>query len=135
MAIPRFDGAAAWAMLSKPEKDEIGAAAIELVIASKAAFATEDLDPITHRASRAAGEKIVNLLDDAVATALTDRMAFKEPPVPSLVGDICERCGCTQEDACDGGCAWERPGLCTLCAPGRMAYAPPEIRKVRGLQS
>lgn len=35
---------------------------------------------------------------------------------------ICERCGCSELDACSdkraGGepCAWLRPGLCTACA-------------------
>lgn len=32
----------------------------------------------------------------------------------------CQACGCTQDDACSGGCAWA-PGMCGLCT----ACAPP----------
>lgn len=27
----------------------------------------------------------------------------------------CERCGCTQDRACAGGCAWAGPALCSAC--------------------
>ena len=30
--------------------------------------------------------------------------------------DGCEQCGCTEENACEGGCGWARPGLCSRCA-------------------
>lgn len=33
-----------------------------------------------------------------------------------LKGDACEKCGCTEERACPGGCSWVRPGLCSRCA-------------------
>lgn len=29
----------------------------------------------------------------------------------------CLGCGCTDERACPGGCAWSEPGICTRCAP------------------
>lgn len=28
----------------------------------------------------------------------------------------CLGCGCTEERACEGGCAWHQPGICTTCA-------------------
>jgi hypothetical protein len=28
----------------------------------------------------------------------------------------CRECGCTQENACPGGCSWSEPGLCSRCA-------------------
>jgi len=31
-------------------------------------------------------------------------------------GDYCRVCGCTQNNACEGGCAWAEEGLCTACA-------------------
>lgn len=31
---------------------------------------------------------------------------------------MCRSCGCTDEDACDGGCGWAGNGLCTSCASG-----------------
>lgn len=29
----------------------------------------------------------------------------------------CRVCGCTDDDACDGGCWWHEPGLCSACVP------------------
>lgn len=31
-------------------------------------------------------------------------------------GDYCRVCGCTQNNACGMGCAWQEEGLCTACA-------------------
>ncbi len=28
---------------------------------------------------------------------------------------ICLKCGCTEDDACPGGCWWHAPGLCSAC--------------------
>lgn len=28
----------------------------------------------------------------------------------------CRRCGCTDSEACDGGCSWFEVGLCSRCA-------------------
>jgi hypothetical protein len=27
----------------------------------------------------------------------------------------CRLCGCSEEDACDGGCSWAGPELCSAC--------------------
>jgi hypothetical protein len=32
---------------------------------------------------------------------------------------VCRKCGCTQEDACPGGCSWAAENLCSSCAPGK----------------
>lgn len=42
-----------------------------------------------------------------------------------LIGGICRECGCTDDDACDGGCAWvdHDHTLCSSCAPGRSVRA------------
>ena len=29
---------------------------------------------------------------------------------------ICKICGCTDDNACPGGCYWVEPGLCSVCA-------------------
>jgi hypothetical protein len=29
---------------------------------------------------------------------------------------ICRICGCWEDEACDGGCAWAEPDLCSACA-------------------
>lgn len=53
----------------------------------------------------------------------------------------CRRCGCTQNSACEGGCAWAEPDLCTACAaeldrdqepapaPAVLAAVPAELTK------
>lgn len=122
--IHRFDGAAAWALLTREEQAQIGALALEMVIASKTAHATDGIPghephPL-HRAALAAGNVAVNLLDEVVSEAIVQFVDFTEPPVPLCVGDICRRCGCTEPDACEGGCAWHGPGLCTACVPGAV---------------
>lgn len=33
--------------------------------------------------------------------------------VKALKGPRCRKCGCTEMNACKGGCAWVRPGLCS----------------------
>lgn len=32
-------------------------------------------------------------------------------------GRQCRECGCTDNSACDEGCAWVEPDLCSACAP------------------
>jgi hypothetical protein len=64
------------------------------------------------------------LLIDKLMTAVQDAIIEKVPalgddalpmPIPSLLGAVCRRCGCTQEDACEGGCGWEEADLCSAC--------------------
>ncbi len=42
--------------------------------------------------------------------------------------DICRVCGCTNDEACDGGCDWAEEGLCSQCvgveAPAATAVEP-----------
>jgi hypothetical protein len=33
----------------------------------------------------------------------------------SALDAVCRVCGCTEEEACEGGCAWAEPDLCTAC--------------------
>lgn len=35
----------------------------------------------------------------------------------------CRVCGCTDEDACEGGCHWDQPDLCSACV-GREKHGP-----------
>jgi hypothetical protein len=40
--------------------------------------------------------------------------------IEAIVGDLarldgCLLCGCTDERACEGGCYWVAPGLCSRC--------------------
>lgn len=138
MAIPRFSGTSAWSALSLEEQAQIGATALELIVAIRAMQATEDPDrpeeptsnPV-NRAAHASSAMCITTIDRLATAALPVLMSFDDPPVPSIVGDVCEGCGCTDEDACDDGCAWLRPGRCTSCAPGRMSYRPPSDRRMQ----
>ncbi len=35
----------------------------------------------------------------------------------------CKFCGCTEDVACRGGCAWAGPNLCTACVPVKLTPA------------
>lgn len=61
----------------------------------------------------------------ARARELTCRLVYDMPPairVLTGVDDpaddvrVCEGCGCTDLRACDGGCYWATPTLCSKCA-------------------
>ena len=30
--------------------------------------------------------------------------------------EVCRSCGCTDDHACQCGCYWSKPGLCSACA-------------------
>jgi hypothetical protein len=40
----------------------------------------------------------------------------------------CRTCGCSEEDACEGGCSWVGPNLCSSCIPTK----PPRRKGRRG---
>jgi len=42
-------------------------------------------------------------------------MVFSSAVAPSS-SPACRACGCTDERACEGGCWWALPGLCSRCA-------------------
>jgi hypothetical protein len=64
--------------------------------------------------------------------AVSDKERIAAAPDPERA---CRVCGCTQDNACPGGCAWmaEDPGLCTACAPARehvVAMSNPDGQSV-----
>lgn len=70
-------------------------------------------DPLRQRlANRVrSGELVPTMLGDGA-------LAFQFVLDSEFLKDFCHRCGCTQNAACEGGCAWARPGLCTACLTG-----------------
>jgi len=57
------------------------------------------------------------------AKKIVDRVAAAAPPPAK-----CRKCGCTEDKACPGGCAWAKEpdpktglGLCTSCVPAKKA--------------
>ncbi|ACL57486.1 hypothetical protein [Methylobacterium nodulans] len=121
-AFPRFSGAEVWVQLTQEEKAQIGAVAIELVASwrLRQRVYEDQLSDIVGRAAEAAQVLLTRMLAMEVSEALPDGALEAEdgitPRVPSLLGGICRDCGCTQEDACPGGCGWAGKDQCTACA-------------------
>lgn len=40
----------------------------------------------------------------------------QEAPAAEPTGGVCRVCGCTDDHACEGGCYWVEPDLCSRCA-------------------
>ena len=43
----------------------------------------------------------------------------------------CRVCGCTDEHACEGGCSWVEPGLCSRCVGRTTPEEKPKRRSAR----
>ncbi|CAA0128978.1 Uncharacterised protein [Starkeya nomas] len=133
--LPRIDGSAAWAQLSPEQQADIGAIAIELVAAwacddqlQEAAQPRDELiqeiADLSEAYARAAGycdAEMISALQDAVVDALPREIFFEGEVarIPSRLGPICRRCGCTEYDGCEGGCSWAEDDLCTACTDSR----------------
>lgn len=121
----RFDGAFAWSRLSHDERDRIGTIALEVVCAWHLQDANgSGPEPILPSALARVAGIADTLMMGELERAVFDTLpadAFMAtghdiPRVPALIGGICRRCGCTQNDACPGGCGWAAEDLCTACA-------------------
>lgn len=120
----RFDAAAAWAALDDAQRAEIGTHALEIVLvwhlqALEGPGPESALPPVYARVTSAADNILLSSLETLVRDCLPDG-AFTAPDgstprVPSLVGGICRRCGCTHFDPCDERCGWAAVDLCTAC--------------------
>ncbi|WP_265518933.1 hypothetical protein [Nitratireductor luteus] len=110
----RFDGVEAWASLTAEQRNEIGAIALEVVVNWNGMDAYESAAET--RPFGAADSLLLDALHASVNEAIPDVIAAEPLPVPSILGQVCRRCGCSDEDACDDGCGWHVPDLCTACA-------------------
>lgn len=120
----RFDGAAVWDELTGGEQAEIGAIALELLAAwwaQEQASDPHDGEDALLRAADAAEMLLINMLRDTLVEAVPRELleVDGQPRLPSLLGPVCRGCGCSQNDACDVGCGWHEPDLCTACASKR----------------
>jgi hypothetical protein len=119
---PRFDGATAWVSLTPEQQAFIGAIALEFVVnmhGEDAYFTGLEAKPEARPFIAGAP-----LLSDMLMTAVDDAIRDSVPalhddelpiPIPSSLGPVCRVCRCSEEDACDGGCGWAEPDLCTAC--------------------
>ena len=119
METTRFDGAAAWAKLTPAQQAEIGAIALEYIVNWHGLDSAASYS-MAEKAFGAADSLLGDMLMEVVTTAIGDAVPAPSDdglpvPIPSLLGPICRVCGCSEHDACDGGCAWAEPDLCTAC--------------------
>tara|TARA_R110002020_G_scaffold467027_4_gene690177 strand:- start:351 stop:761 length:411 start_codon:yes stop_codon:yes gene_type:complete len=109
----RFDGAAAWAGLTDEQRAQIGSTALEVVVNWNGMDAYEDREQ--SRPFDAADSLLLDNLHHAVNEALPHILGAEPLPVPSQLGPVCRRCGCSEQDACFPACGWSEPDLCTAC--------------------
>ena len=118
--VDRFEGAAVWARLSAEHKDAIGAAALEQVASEYMADRAFDDDRPEWDGVAGAAEQVCRAIVKDVFVEAIPREELEtadgDPKIPSLLGMVCETCGCSQDDACPEGCGWARANLCTACA-------------------
>ena len=115
-----YDGVAAWAALDAETQAQIGALALEWAAASAVSGLAGPDDP-AYRAAATAQSEARQALDGLFAqrcleggdAVIDGEHAYR---VPSLLGPVCTGCGCSQDDACEGGCAWATETICTACA-------------------
>jgi hypothetical protein len=114
---PRFDGPAAWANLTRGERDELGPSLLELIVAEAGSRAAARGENPYARTFEAAANLAVAGMHRVAGDVLPEQIFMGGvPPIPALVGEVCRHCGCTELDACEGGCFWVAPGLCSACS-------------------
>lgn len=74
---------------------------------SKAEIVAPFFDPSLYLKNRAAGDPLEAMKELAV---LAKKLGARLPTT-------CRMCGCTTDRACDGGCSWVAPALCSSCRP------------------
>jgi len=123
---PRLDGAAAWAILTPAQQAEVGAIVLEFAVAQHGMDRYAESSSYEARPFNVAEPLLFDALEETVALALSgifpdlfndDLPVLPPVPIPSFLGQICRVCGCSEAAACDGGCAWGEPDLCTACVP------------------
>lgn len=116
-----FDGAATWATLPPEMQAKIGAFALEAAVARGI---SEHAGGPAQRAAEQAETEASYMLQEIVLSAggLHDRRWIDEVDgsqrfrIPSVLGLVCQACGCSENDACEEGCGWATETTCTACA-------------------
>lgn len=114
----RFNGGEAWNSLDWIGQQAIGSVALEFMAAMRAQQLAETGSPELRVADHCVQRLeafFVDVLQGALPEYFGQTAAMR---IPSLIGQVCRECGCSQEDACAGGCAWAKDDLCTACAGG-----------------
>lgn len=120
----RFNGGEAWNTLDWIAQQAIGSVALEFMTAQRtlqmAVIGTPE-----HRAAEHCVQRLEAFFVDILQGALPE---FFGPTaverIPAIIGPVCRECGCSHEDACEGGCAWAEVDLCTACSPAAGGRLP-----------
>lgn len=106
----RFDGKAAWGDLTDEQQAEIGAIALELVVAWNGQDAYEEAEK--RRPFKEAEGLLLDALHRAVEDTIPQVIAAEPLPFPSHLGPVCRRCGVSDlPDPND----WAEDDLCGVC--------------------
>jgi len=124
--LDRFEGNVAWSRLDDLQRVAIGSVALELLATwwaqEQAADPHDGSDPLLRAAERA-DVLLIDMLREVMVEAVPMTMlqdAEGQPLLPSLLGQVCRECGCSQHDACFPACHWVEPDLCSACAEAEM---------------
>lgn len=113
--------AAAWELVSPEGQRRLGMIAIAFGLAELAldvGFDVPFADEITlTNYVDAAGESLTPDLSDLVMREVLqgDIRNYRMPALHTLGIRQCAQCGCTDLCACDSGCSWVGPNLCSAC--------------------
>ncbi|MGH1574509.1 hypothetical protein ACRAWG_32530 [Methylobacterium sp. P31] len=108
-----------WAELPAEIRDWLGQLLVTQLLGGHLACLAEFACPAASRAGITCSEHADHDLIDACAEKLLpllrDEHGWK---IPASIGPVCRRCGCSENDACEGGCGWvdNDQTLCTACA-------------------
>jgi hypothetical protein len=126
---PIFDSLAVWSGLSAGDQELIGAAALELVLCLHGQEIIDDVERVRpyEAAEPEAFENLITMVLGSATSHYWDTLAQPLPLPPKIEAGpgICRECQCTDDHACEGGCYWVEPDLCSACAgDGRDLSAP-----------
>ena len=115
----RLDPVRAWRLLHPKLKEQLGAAAVALGVA--------DLGISMARHDEVADAfDAVSVEAGLLISAIAREHVLHHDILPDGIdlGPLgiqqCRVCGCTDNHACEMGCAWVEVDLCSACVPGRV---------------
>ena len=121
VGLPRFSGLDLVEQLVPDDLVAIVALAVEWVYADVVTEAVGQAPAgPAYRAVAAASHVLLDRLRREIAQHLL--VEPTAPLVPSLLGQVCVKCGCSDEDACVPPCSWAAPNICSSC------YQPKETK-------
>lgn len=109
------DPKALWATLSPTIQQDIGTAAITLMIGLMGIEGETKPDGF-RAASHAALNALAAFATSELGSAFTTDGTIRLPDLGKIGIPACRACGCTDLDGCEDGCAWVEENLCSTCS-------------------